>query len=32
MPEYKNFLIDLERAAMTEQEKVDDKIRKFFGK
>jgi len=31
-PEFKNFTFDFEKALMTDEEKVDDKIRKMFGK
>jgi len=31
-PEFKDFFFDFEAALMTDQEKVDDKIRQIFGK
>lgn len=31
-PKFEDFMFDFEKAIMTEQEKVDNKIRKIFGK
>ena len=31
-PKFEDFMFDFEKAIMTDQEKVDDKIRKFFSK